>query len=187
MRHTKRLAALLLPAALGLATLPAPAIEWTYVLKGDQFVIQGVNFPKPFKTPSGQILKAGAYDLKVVSDGTEGVLIGLLKEGKQVGQLRGIAHFVNFGDLRRGSGGPGEALPVDQGIKLQPTPRDSKAGSGTDPQNAPKAFRDLGFTPVSPVSFFGGKGKISSTSRSQPAANLPYLEFEIPPGPPNSK
>ena len=30
MRHTKRLAALLLPAALGLVALPAPAIEWTY-------------------------------------------------------------------------------------------------------------------------------------------------------------
>jgi hypothetical protein len=189
MRHTKRLAALLLPAALGLATLPAPAIEWTYARKGDQFVVAGVNFPEPFRTPNGQILKAGVYDLSVVSEGADGILIGLLKGGKQVGQLRGIVKAlpVDQGVRIQPAGGPGMALPVDQGIKLQPTPRDSKAGSGTDPQNAPKAFHDLGLVPGSRVSFFGGKGKISSTSRSQPAANLPYIEFECPPGPPISK
>jgi hypothetical protein len=179
------------------------------ILKGDQFVVAGVNFPQPFQTPSGQVLKAGLYDLKVVSDGTEGVLIGLLKGGKQVGQLRGTVmqggepYCGGCYKPQKRSGGPGMAhydhavtrpaepgagderpnpLPVDQGIKLQPTPRDGKAGSGTDPQNAPKAFRDLGFSPASPVSFGGGLGKISNSNTLQPGgANAPSIEFAFVP------
>jgi hypothetical protein len=168
--------------ALGILALTGGgALAADKILKGDQFVVTGVNFRQPFKTPSGQILKAGVYDLKVVSDGTEGVLIGLLKEGKQVGQLRGIAHFVNFGDLRptprdgkAGSGSPGQAVPGDQNVKLQP------AGISVPLDN--KAFRDLGFTPASPVSFGGGSGKISCSLNFHPGSpNRPYIEFDFLP------
>ena len=142
------------------------------ILKGDQLVVAGVNFPQPFKTPSGQILKAGVYDLKVISEGGDGVLIGLLQGGKQVGQLRGIVKAlpVDQGVRKQPAGGPGMALPVDQGIKLQPTTRGGKA------------FQDLGFTPASPVSFLGGTGKISCSNNLQPGgANLPYIEFAFVP------
>jgi hypothetical protein len=175
------------------------------ILKGDQFVVAGVNFPQPFQTPSGQVLKAGVYDLKVVSEGTDRVLIGLLKGGKQVGQLQGTiveggilyhppgvvgpsgatmptpankvapgnpgkALPVDQGVKIQPAGGPGMALPVDQGIKLQPTPRGGKA------------FHDLGFTPASPVSFGGGSGKISCSLNFHPGSpNRPYIEFDFLP------
>ncbi|MCM3875930.1 MAG: hypothetical protein NEA02_05870, partial [Thermoanaerobaculia bacterium] len=105
-----------------LALTGGGALAADKILKGDQFAVAGVNFLQPFKTPSGQVLKAGIYDLKVVSDGTEGVLIGLLRDGKQVGQLRGIVKAlpVDQGVRRQPAGGPGGALPVDQGVKLQP-------------------------------------------------------------------
>jgi hypothetical protein len=175
-----------------LALAGGNALAADKILKGDQFVVAGVNFPQPFQTLSGQVLKAGVYDLKVVSDGTEAVLIGLLKEGKQFGQLRGTVHFVNFGGLRQGPGGLGKALPVDQGIKLQPTPKEATAGSGTPagimgPVDN-KAFRDFGFTPASRVSFGGGAGKISSSGNVQPGgASLPYIEFPLPPAAPKTK
>lgn len=155
-----------------LALTGGGALAADKILKGDQFVVAGVNFPQPFKTPSGQVLKAGVYDLKVVSDGTEGVLIGLLKGGKQVGQLRGIVKAlpVDQGVKLQPAGGPGMALPVDQGIKLQPTPRGGKA------------FRDLGLTPASAVSFGGGLGKISNSNNLHPGgANLPNIEFAFLP------
>lgn len=166
-----------------LALAGSGALAADKILKGDQFVVAGVNFPQPFKTPSGQILKAGVYDLKVVSDGTEGVLIGLLKGGKQVGQLRGIAKAlpVDQGVRKQPAGGPGMALPVDQGVKLQPTPRGGQAAGAVVPLDN-KAFRDLGFTPASPVSFLGGTGKISCSNNLQPGgANLPYIEFAFVP------
>lgn len=172
--------------ALGMIVLTAGgALAADKLLKGDQFVIAGVHFPQPFKTTSGQVLKAGVYDLKVVSDGTESILIGLLKGGKQVGQVKGTVKAlpVDQGVTIHPSGGPGGALPVDQGVKLQP----AGALGPTPRPSDPKTFRQLGFTPASAVSFFGGNGKIASTSRSQPAAILPYIEFECPPGPPNIK
>ena len=163
------------------------------LLKGDQFTIAGVNFPQPFQTTSGQILKAGVYDLKVVSDGTVGVLIGLFKEGKQVGQLRGTVmqggtpYCGGCGDHQQGSGSPGKALPVDQGVKLQPGgaigPIENKvqpAGIVTPSDN--KAFRDLGLSPASAVSFGGGSGKISNNNHLHPGgANLPYIAFAFLP------
>lgn len=178
---------------LALLALGGGAFAADKILKGDQFVVAGVNFPQPFQTPSGQVLKAGLYDLKVVSDGTEGVLIGLLKGGKQVGQLRGTVmqggepYCGGCYKPQKRSGGPGMALPVDQGIKLQPTPRDGKAGSGTDPQGGigpidNKAFHDLGLSPASPVSFGGGSGKISCSNSLRPGcANAPSIEFAFVP------
>ena len=45
-----------------------------------------------------------------------------------------------------------------------------------------KAFRDLGLTPASPVSFGGGLGKIANSNSLHPGAILPYIEFVLAPG-----
>lgn len=181
----------ILTALVILALTGGGALAADKLLKGDQFVIAGVHFPQPFKTTSGQVLKAGVYDLKVLSDGTESILIGLLKEGKQVGQLRGTvmhggaSYCGGCGDSQQGSGSPAKALPVDQGVRQQP------AGI-MGPVDAPKTFHDLGFTPGSRTSLSPSgdslkiQGGVVKGKRLEISAAVQYGFVRPPPPPPPS-
>jgi hypothetical protein len=147
-----------LTAALALLASPAlRADDWEARVKiSPDTLIRGVSIPSAFKGLDGTSQPAGLYDLKL-HKGTQGILIGLLRNGKTVGEFPG--KFV-----------PGAADPPggSQGHDISVR----KAG-GT---------QDIHFDSSSTVyGGGGGSGKISCSNNLHPGgANLGSIQFQLP-------
>jgi hypothetical protein len=115
-------------------------------------LIRGVSIPSAFKGLNGKSQPAGLYDVKL-HKGTQGILIGLLRNGKTVGEFPG--KFV-----------PGAARMGDGSVKPGQT-----------------QMQDFHFDVSSAVSFGegGGAGKISCSNNLHPGgANLGSIQFLLP-------
>lgn len=149
-------------ALAAFALLASPALramdDWERQVKiSPDTLIRGVSIPSPFKGLDGKTQPAGLYDVKL-QKGTQGILIGLLRNGKTVGEFPG--KFV-----------PGAADPPggSQGHDISVR----KAG-GT---------QDIHFDASSKVAFGdgGGAGKISCSNNLHPGgANLGSISFLLP-------
>jgi hypothetical protein len=132
-------------------------------------LIRGVSVPSAFKGLDGKTQPSGLYDLKL-QKGTQGILIGLLRNGKTVGEFPG--KFV-----------PGAADPpggATQGHDISVR----KAGMGDGSVKPGQAqMQDFHFDVSSRVSFGdgGGAGKISCSNNLHPGgANLGSISFLLP-------
>jgi hypothetical protein len=114
-------------------------------------LIRGVSVPSEFKGLDGRTQPAGLYDFDIEQRG-QGILIGLLRNGKRVGEFPG--RFV-----------PGEMHPPD------PT----KPGQTRLHDIHFDASSKVGFE-------YGGiKGKVSCSNSLHPGgANLGSIEFQLP-------
>jgi hypothetical protein len=152
---------LLASALAALTLLASPALradDWEARVKiSPDTLIRGVSIPSAFKGLDGKSQPAGLYDLKL-HKGTQGILIGLLRNGKTVGEFPG--KFV-----------PGAADPPggSQGHDISVR----KAGGA----------QDIHFDGSSKVAFGegGGTGKISCSNNLHPGgANLGSIQFQLP-------
>jgi hypothetical protein len=129
-------------------------------------VIRGVSIPSAFKGLDGKSQPAGLYDVKL-HKGTQGILIGLLRNGKTVGEF------------------PGKFVPAAGGAGVPP-PDPDKARMGDGSVKPGQAqMQDFHFDASSRVSMAhgsgGGEGKISCSNNLHPGgANLGSISFLLP-------
>ena len=138
---------------VALAFLASPALcvdDWQIL---PETLIRGVSVSAAFKGLDGKLQPAGNYDLKL-HKGKQGILIGLLRNGKTVAEFPG--KFV-----------PGASEPPNSDRKGGMRPRvlnfddSSKVSTGGG----------------------GGAGKILVSSTLHPGgANLGWIEFQLPQG-----
>ena len=159
---------LLAPALAALALTAAPALRaddgFRPIFHPPTFQIHDVQVKTSFKGLDGKTQPAGLYDFGIEQRG-QAILIGLLRNGKRVGEATG--KFV-----------PGAADPPggSQGHDISVR----KAGG----------MQDIHFDASSKVAFGdgGGAGKISCSNNLHPGgANLGWIQFQLPPGPPNAR
>ena len=162
MNRRPRLSALALAA---LSLLAAPALrgmdDWERQVKiSPDTLIRGVSIPSAFRGLNGKLQPAGLYDLKL-NKGTQGILIGLLRNGKTVAEF------------------PGKFAPA----KVDPSDPNLKAGMG-DGSVKPAGTQDIHFDSSSKVAYGsgGGEGKISVSNNLHPGGtNLGTISFQLPP------
>lgn len=173
-------ATLALAAAIAVLVSPAARAmdDWERQLKiAPDTLVRGVSIPFAFKGEGGKTHPAGLYDLKL-NKGTQGILIGLLKNGKTVGNFPG--KFV-----------PGAADPPGENRGAATGDGSLKQGGATQGHDISirKAggAQDIHFDASSRVAFGhgtgGGEGKISCSNNLHPGgANLGFIWFELPAG-----
>lgn len=168
-----------LALAAAFALLASPALradDWEARVKiRPDTLIRGVSVPSAFKGLDGKSHPAGLYDLKLRKGGTQGILIGLLKNGKTAGEFPG--RFV-----------PGATNPPAPDRKTgQPPPEPDKVrmGDGSVRFLKNSVAQEFHFDSSSKVSMAhgggGGEGKVFCTNNLQPGAILPYIEFLLLP------
>jgi hypothetical protein len=135
-------------------------------------LIRGVSIPSAFKGLDGKSHPAGLYDLKL-RQGTQGILIALLKSGKTVGEFPG--KFV-----------PG-AMLTSQGKEVNSNTWAGAPGGATQAHDISirKAggTQDIHFDASSRVGFEHGGigGTISCSNNLHPGgANLGSISFLLP-------
>ena len=159
-------------ALAAFALLASPAVramdDWERQVKiSPDTLIRGVSIPSAFKGLDGKSQPAGLYDVKL-HKGTQGILIGLLRNGKTVGEFPG--KFV-----------PGAADPPGgstQGHDISVR----KMGDGSV-KPGQSQMQDFHFDASSKVAFGdgGGAGKISLSNNLHPGgANLGSISFLLP-------
>jgi hypothetical protein len=136
-------------------------------------LIRGVSIPSAFKGLDGKTQPPGVYDMDV-RQGTQGILIALLKNGRKVAEFTG--KFV-----------PGKVDPSDPNMKVgmgDGSVRPSGGSTQGHDISVRKAggMHDIHFDVASRVGFeYGGKGKISCSLNFHPGgANLGSIEFQLP-------
>ena len=167
--------------ALGLAALAIIAFP---TLRADDWeargvvdpgtLIRNIAIPSPFRGLDGKAFPAGAYDMDV-RQGTQGILIALLKNGRKVAEFPG--KFV-----------PGRVDPSDPNLKAgmgDGSVRPSGGSTQGHDISVRKAggMHDIHFDGSSRVSYGsgGGEGKISCSLNFHPGgANLGWIEFKLP-------
>lgn len=155
-------------ALAALSLLASPALramdDWERQVKiSPDALIRGVSIPSAFRGLDGKTQPAGLYDLRL-NKGTQGILIGLLRNGKTVAEFPGKFVPAAMGD---GSVKPGEAQGHDISVR--------KAGGA----------QDIHFDASSKVAMAhgsgGGEGKISCSNSLHPGgANLGFISFRLP-------
>lgn len=170
MRVSRRAASLVFVAAFALwgsvELLGAEGGEPRVVIHPDALV-RGVSVPFAFKGEGGKAQPPGLYDLKL-RQGTPGILVGLLRNGKQVAEVQG-RYFNGF--VSRFSAGGRAADP----------PGGATQGHDISIRTADRA-QDVHFGSSSRVAFgAGGAGKVFCTNNLRPGAILPYIEFLLLP------
>ena len=167
---------LALAAALAFAAAPALRADDGFrpIFHPPTLTLRNVRIESAFKGLDGKTQPAGAYDMDV-RQGTQGILIALLKNGRK------LAEF------------PGKFVPG----KVDPSDPNSKAGlgdgsvrfSGGSTQGHDISVRkaggmhDIHFDASSKMSHGsgGGEGKISCSNNLHPGgANLGWIEFKLP-------
>ena len=130
--------------ALAALTLSAGIVPESQVRSGERLLLPAVNVPFAFKAASGKTLPAGVYDLEILGQGSNRILIGLLRNGQKQGELFGsLKGSKSWGDPHapQGAGAPGGKPAAD--------------GSVRPGAAAPATFRDLGFQARLKSSFAG--------------------------------
>jgi len=153
-----------MPALVALALLSAPALHATDEVAGRPAVqpgmlLRNVTIPSAFRGLDGKTHPPGVYEMSV-KQGTQEILIEVLKNGKRVAEVQGRY----FSGLVSGfSSGEREARP---------------AGGSTQRDDF-----QVHFDASSKVSFGGGggAGKISCSNNLHPGgANLGSISFLLP-------
>lgn len=168
----KTLAVLLLSAALGLAATAAlnayrPAID------GKVLSFQNIQIVA-FRGADGMSRSAGPYELRI-QQGAQGILIGLLRNGKTVGEFPG--------KFAAGMGQPPD--PIRAAGMGEPPEPSRAAGMGEPPDPGRAAGKALHFDSSSRIAFEqGGRTvKIFPSNQLHPGgANLGWIEFQLPAG-----
>ena len=146
-------------AALVIAAAPALFGEgFRPIFHPPTITFSAVPIETAFRGTDGKTNPAGVYDIKV-QQGTQGILIGLLHNGKVVGEFPG--KFV-----------PGATNPPDPDRKV-----------GVDPPEPDKSRgHEIHFDASSKVGFeYGGKGRVFASSKLHPGgANLGSISFLLP-------
>ena len=163
--------------------------DWERQVKiAPETLIRGVSIPSAFKGLDGKTQPAGLYDVKL-RKGTQGILIGLLRNGRTVGEVPGkfvpgaqnnapAAPLTSQGkdfNSNAGAGAPGGATQAHD-ISIRRT------GDGSVKPGAAQ-MQDFHFDVSSRVSFGGGggAGKISCSNNLHPGgANLGSISFLLP-------
>ncbi len=162
--------------AAALALLAAPALramdDWERQVKiAPDTLIRGVSVPSAFRGLDGKTHPAGLYDLSI-RKGTQGILIGLLRSGKTVGEFAGkfVPGAVNPPDPDKSRMGDGS---VKQGGATQGHDISVRKAGG---------MQDIHFDASSRVGFeYGGMAKISCSNNLHPGgANLGSISFLLP-------
>jgi hypothetical protein len=139
-----------------------------------------VSIPTAFKGLDGKTQPPGVYDVQV-AQGPQGILIGLLKNGKRVGQatgrITGIAVDPPEPERKAGGDPPGGSTKGHD-ISVR------KMGDGSVKPGAAQ-MQDIHFDASSKVSMAhgsgGGEGKISCSSNLHPGgANRGSISFLLP-------
>ena len=163
--------------AAALAFLAAPALramdDWErHVKVAPDTLIRGVTIPAAFRGLDGKAQPAGVYDLKL-HQGTQGILIGLLRNGKSVGEFPG--KFAAGVD------------PTNPNLKNDPGDGSIKQGGATQGHDISirktGGLHDIHFDVSSRVGFeYGGlRGRISPSNNLHPGgANLGSISFLLP-------
>lgn len=124
----------------------------------DDTLIRGVRIPSAFKGLDGKTYAPGAYDLSVRQE-TQGILIGLLRNGKRVAEFQGryFAGVVNRFSAGGRAPGPAGSSSLAAGLRVH-------------------------FDASSRVAFGGGgAGRISCSNKLHPGgANLGSISFQLP-------
>jgi len=175
--NSRRILSSALALAGALVLLASPTLramdDWERQIKiAPDTLIRGVSIPSPFKGLDGKTQPAGLYDVKL-HKGTQGILIGLLRNGKTVGEVPG--KFV-----------AGEPL-ASQGKDVNSNTWAGTPGGATQAHDISvrKAggMQDIHFDASSKVAFGegGGAGKISCSNNLHPGgANLGWISFLLP-------
>ncbi len=188
--------------AAALAFLAAPALramdDWERHVKiQPDTLIRGVTVPTAFKGSDGKSHPAGAYEISV-RNSPQGILIGLLRDGKQVAEMKGrffagIVNRFSTGESRVGDP-PGGATQGHDASDRKASPAGTEAHMGDGSVRFLKQNIDssVHFDPSSEVSFAGGAGKISCNNRHPGEVNPCWISFDLPavqvnPGPPERK
>lgn len=141
-------------------------------------LIRGVSVPSAFKGLDGKAQPAGMYDVKL-QKGTQGILIGLLRNGKTVGEFPGkfVPGAAEPPEPERKAGGdPPGGSTKGHDISIR------KMGDGSVKPGATQ-MQDFHFDASSKVAFGGGggAGKISCSNNLHPGgANLGSISFLLP-------
>ncbi len=134
------------------------------------FTIHNAQITTSFRGLDGKTQPPGVYDLEV-SQGPQGILIGLLKNGKRVGEARG--KFI------RGMSNPPE--PEKAGMADGSVKPGTKVSDDWEARNRAK-LQDIHFDASSAFNGDGrGSGKISCSNNLHPGgANKGSIEFQLP-------
>jgi hypothetical protein len=170
------LSALALAAALALSAAPALLADDGFrpIFHPPTLTFRNVRIESAFKGLDGKTFPAGAYDMDV-RQGTQGILIALLKNGRKVVEFPG--KFV-----------PGKVDPSDPNLKAgmgDGSVRPSGGSTQGHDISVRKAggMQDIHFDVASKVAFGGGggAGKIACSLNFHPGgANLGWIEFQLP-------
>ncbi len=166
-------------AALAVAVAPVPAAEpFRPVFHPPTLTIRNVRVPTSFRGLDGKPQAPGVYDFEVART-PQGILVGLLRNGKRVGEVAGrlTSVVVDPSDPSGNAADPPGGATKGHDISVR--------------KNA--APRDVHFDVSSKVSFGGGAGKISCSNNPHPNRSNPcWISFDLPavqmnPGPPERK
>jgi hypothetical protein len=163
------LSALALAAALALSAAPALLADDGFrpIFHPPTLTFRNVRIESAFKGLDGKTFPAGAYDMDV-RQGTQGILIALLRNGKKLAEFPG--KFV-----------PGSAKAGMADGSVRPS-GGSTQGHDISVRKA-GGMQDIHFDVASKVAFGGGggAGKIACSLNFHPGgANLGWIEFQLP-------
>lgn len=160
--------------AAALAFLAAPALramdDWErHVKVAPDTLIRGVQVPSAFRGLDGKTQPAGLYDFDIEQK-SQGILIGLLKNGRRVGEVSG--KFV-----------PGAVGRPDPDSKVSADPPGETKVIHDISIRKTGGLHDIHFDVSSRVGFeYGGlRGRISPSNNLHPGgANLGFIWFTLP-------